>query len=155
MGNVALVRILQVLTIIVATLAAVYLTPLKHVSVIDPVIDDIDPSVFHAEFVKNPEKYIFIDVRSESAYTAAHAVGSKSMPLHTLYDMRHSLPKSGKTIVLICSGGRASGVGFHYLQHFGFFNIHRIEGGIENWALQKLPVEGKNIPSIGKDTPEA
>lgn len=125
-----------------ATLLLVYLTPLKWITVIEPTIRDIDPSGFQADFVKNPDKYIFIDVRPESVYTNLHAVGSISMPLHTLYDQRHVLPKRGKTIVLICSGGRASGVGYSYLQHYGFFNIRRIEGGIENWILEDLPVEG-------------
>ncbi|GEM_PF-680395 len=127
---------------VLATLLLVYLTPLKWITVIEPTIRDIDPIEFQADFAKNPDKYIFIDVRPESAYNALHAVGSISMPLHTLYDQRRVLPKRGKTIVLICSGGRASGVGYSYLQHYGFFNIRRIEGGIEQWILKELPVEG-------------
>lgn len=127
---------------VLLTAAAIYLTPLKWVNVIEPTIKDIDPVVFQGDFVKNSDRYLFIDVRSESAYNKVHAVGSVSMPLHTLYDQRHVLPKSGKEIVLICSGGRASGVAYSYLQHYGFFNIVRIEGGIENWIAEGLPVEG-------------
>lgn len=123
------------------TAALIYLTPLKHINVIEPSIDDIDPKAFQEEYQKNPDKYIFIDVRSQEAYNRAHAKGSKLMPLHTLYNERHLLPKQGKEIVLICSGGVASGVGYSYLEHYGFFNIKRIEGGIENWMLANLPVE--------------
>lgn len=130
------------LAAVLATILIIYLTPLKWVTLIEPTVKDIDPTTFYTLYERNPEKYIFIDVRPESAYAALHAQGSVSMPLHTLYDQRHVLPKHGKTIVLICSGGRASGVGYSYLQHYGFFNILRIEGGIENWVLQKLPVEG-------------
>lgn len=121
---------------------AIYLTPLKWVPVLEPTINDIDPKAFYDEYVQNPDKYIFIDVRPESVYSVSHAKGSLSMPLHTLYDMRHTLPKRGKEIVLICSGGRASGVGYSYLEHFGFFNISRIEGGIEKWITEGLPTEG-------------
>lgn len=127
---------------VLATLLLIYLTPLKWITVVEPTIRDIDPVEFLADFSKNPDAYLFIDVRPESAYNALHAVGSISMPLHTLYDQRHVLPKRGKTIVLICSGGRASGVGYSYLQHYGFFNLRRIEGGIEQWILKELPVEG-------------
>ena len=45
-----------------------------------------------------------------------------------------------KEIVLICTGGRASGVGYSYLEHYGFSNIARIEGGINAWADARLPV---------------
>jgi rhodanese-related sulfurtransferase len=141
-------KIRTIVFTICATILILQLTPLRWISLIDPTINDIAPRDFQTLFLQNPSEYIFIDVRPESAYKAAHAVGSKNMPLHTLYDERHVLPKRGKTIVLICSGGRASGVGYHYLEHFGFLNLMRIEGGIENWILEGLPVEGANIPSL-------
>lgn len=139
---------LSILAAVIVTALVIYLTPLKWITVIEPTINDIDPSLFQAKFLENPDKYVFIDVRPETAYNAAHAVGSRSMPLHTLYDERHTLPKTGKEIILICSGGRASGVGYSYLQHYGFSNIHRIEGGIENWSLQGLPVEGTQVTNL-------
>lgn len=131
---------------ILVTAGVIYLTPLKWIPIIEPTINDINPSVFYADFVKNPEHYIFIDVRPEEAYSVSHAKGSVNMPLHTLYDQRHVLPKHGKEIILICSGGRASGVGYSYLQHYGFFNIHRIQGGIELWMAEGLPIEGTAVP---------
>lgn len=138
------IKTLVLVAVSAALLSAslIYLTPLKWVTVIEPTITDIDPVAFQAEFEKNPDKYVFIDVRPDSAYNISHAKGSLSMPLHTLYDMRHTLPKSDKEIILICSGGRASGVGYSYLQHYGFFNIKRIDGGIEKWILEGLPTEG-------------
>ena len=130
---------------VLVTVFAIYLTPLKHLNLIEPRIDDIDPTALYDEYAKNPDTYIFIDVRPENAYSKLHAVGSINIPLHLLYDERRVLPKSGKTIVLICSGGRASGVGYGYLEHHGFLNLKRIEGGIENWQLQGLPVEGTEV----------
>lgn len=130
--------------LVLIVLSAVYLTPLKNINVIEPVYRDIDPKQFYEEFSQNPNKYIFIDVRDAAAYNSLHAKGSISMPLHTLYDQRKTLPKKDKTIVLICSGGRASGVGYMYLQHYGFFNLLRISGGIENWVNEGLPTEGMN-----------
>ena len=121
----------------------IYLTPLKYSSIIEPKIKDIDPAKFYEEFKSSPDKFIFIDVRQKEAYMQLHAEGSINLPLHTLYDERHNLPKKGKMIVLICSGGRASGVGYSYLEHYGFRNIRRIEGGIEAWKERGLPVVGR------------
>lgn len=125
----------------IITAGIIYLTPLKWLTVIEPTINDIASEEFYAMYEGHEDDFIFIDVRSESSYDRLHAVGSKNTPLHTLYDERHFLPKKEKTIVLICSGGRASGVGYSYLQHYGFSNIVRIEGGIEAWQLAGLPVE--------------
>ena len=126
--------------VLVAT--AIYATPLRYTDLLEPTIRDVDPVAFYDDFKNNKDGYIFIDVRSASSYKANHAVGSINNPLHTLYDLRHVLPKKGKQIVLIFSGARASGVGFIYLQSYGFRNISRIEGGIEEWTAQGLPVEG-------------
>lgn len=139
------VVILAALAAVIATALVIYFTPLKWINFIEPTIKDIAPAEFYEDFSANPNDYIFLDVRPESSYNAVHAQGSVSMPLHTLYNERRSLPKSGKTIVLICSGGVASGVGYHYLEHHGFFNILRIENGIEQWILDELPVEGSQV----------
>ena len=137
---------------VLVTIFAIYLTPLKNLNLIEPRIDDINPQAFYDVYTQNPDKYVFIDVRPESAYDKLHAVGSINVPLHLLYDERRVLPKRGKTIVLICSGGRASGVGYGYLEHYGFLNLKRIEGGIENWQLQGLPVEGTAVDSLSSAT---
>lgn len=130
-----------------AVMSLIYLTPLKHLNFIEPTFDDITPTQFHAEYTKNPDAYIFIDVRDIFSYNTLHAVGAISMPLHTLYDQRRVLPRHGKTIVLICTGGRASGVGFMYLQHYGFYNILRVKGGIEEWVNEEQPTESTIISS--------
>ncbi len=119
----------------------IYTTPLQYTPFFEPTIRDIDPVDFHDKWIQDPEKYIFLDVRSEKSYADLHAVGSLNLPLHKLYDDRYVLPKKDKEIILICSGGRASGVAYSYLEHFGFTNISRIKGGIEEWALNELPTE--------------
>lgn len=138
-------KILPFIATIFVTAALIYLTPLKNIAVIEPTITDVSPTDFYEVYKQNPDQFIFLDVRSEDAYRKIHATGSKNQPLHTLYFERKNLPKRGKTIVLICSGGAAAGVGFSYLQHYGFFNIIRIEGGIENWQAKNLPVETSSL----------
>jgi rhodanese-related sulfurtransferase len=143
-------NVLTVLLSVIATAIIIYGTPLRYTDLIEPKINDIDPVSFYANFKANPDHYLFIDVRQPDAFAAYHAVGSKNHPLHTMYDLRHSLPKKDQEIVLICSGGRASGVAFGYLQHYGFTNIARIQGGIENWMEQGLPIEGTKKEQMEK-----
>lgn len=131
--------------------ALVYFSPLKHLNVVDPIIKDVNPVTFYHDFQAHPEKYLFIDVRGEASFSRVHAQGSINIPLHELYNEKNVLPKTGKTIVLICSGGSASGVGYHYLEHHGFLNLRRIGNkesglfGIEAWEAADLPVEGSAI----------
>ena len=128
-----------------AVAAAIMLTQLKYVTIIEPPIDDITPEEFYEMYQANPDKYLLFDVRSEGAYNRLHAEMAVSKPLHTMYNERLFLPKNEEQeIVFICSGGVASGVAYHYLEHHGFFNIKRIEGGIEAWELAGLPVASGN-----------
>ncbi|TSC63273.1 MAG: hypothetical protein Athens041674_269 [Parcubacteria group bacterium Athens0416_74] len=92
-------RTLVAIAIAVALLTAlvIYLTPLKWINLIEPPIHDITAAEFYADFEKNPDDYIFIDVRNESAYNTAHAKGSINKPIGSLFDGHKFLPKSGHT----------------------------------------------------------
>lgn len=143
----------KIFGLVISTFFAVVLlfnaTPLKYLNLFEPRISDVDAEVFYDDFVKNPDEYIFIDVRPADEYFKFHAKGSINMPIHTLYDQRRNLPKSGRTIVLICSGGRLSGVAYHYLEHFGFLNLERIEGGVRVWESAELPMVLDSFDTYG------
>ena len=130
---------------LIGAAATIYFAPLKWVNLIEPRMNDIDASEFHAALTAEPEKYVFIDVRPAETYNAAHAQGSISHPIADLYDLHETLPRSGKTIVLICSSGRLAGVAYGYLEREGFQNLARLEGGVQAWALAGLPIEGDNL----------
>lgn len=123
----------------VAGMSLVYFTPLKYSQLVEPKIHDIDPRDIQKQIAENPDKFDFIDVRGVADYANVHATGARNIPLYMMYFERHNLPKTGKQIVLICSKGTASGVAYMYLQHFGFQNVVRVEGGIENWQAFNLP----------------
>ena len=137
-----------------AVLASVliYATPLKWYNIIPTSTKDIDAAEFNTLFSENPEKYVFIDVRDANVYEQLHAKGAISEPIGLLFEGHNSLPKSGKQIVLICSSGRLAGVAYGYLEHEGFTNLLRIKGGMQDWVLEKLPVEGVDpkapIPAV-------
>ncbi len=124
------------------TATFIYLIPSLHYAVfIEPTIHDVASTEFYERYRANPEKYDFIDVRPADMYAQGHATGSRNIPLNVLYTEHKFLPKKGKEIVLICSGGSASGVAYGYLEHFGFNNLSRIEGGISYWKAAGLPVQ--------------
>src|SRR3989344_2710798 len=111
-----------VVVAIIVTIFAIYLTPLKHLNLVAPETKDIDPAEFWTDYSANPEKYMFIDVRQTADYDENHAKGSINIPIQKLFEQHGELPKSGKTIVLICTGGSLSGVAYGYLEHQGFLN---------------------------------
>ncbi len=140
--------------LIVGVLTTLSLRALKYSEYINPNINDIDPNFAHKNITTDPKKYVFIDVRSEYEYKQAHAEGSINLPIHYLYDDTHGLknekgipiPKNtDQTIYLICSGGRLAGVAYGYLEHYGFRNIQRIEGGIKHWNEEGLPIITRDV----------
>src|SRR3990167_5280225 len=145
------VLIVFVLVAVVATALAIYLTPLRHFTLISPTMNEIDPSDFYADYSKNPDDYIFIDVRSPNIYQSAHAVGSINIPIENLFDEHYNLPKSGKKIAIICTTGRLAGVAYGYLENWGFTNLIHIQGGMVNWTYEGLPLEGSNVFSPAVD----
>lgn len=111
-----------------------------------PTTDSISVSEVYNNTKANPEKYLFLDVRSEGEYNSAHAEGSISYPIQKLYDNHKTLPiNNDKEIYLMCTGGSLAGVAFGYLEHQGFRNIKRITGGIKEWNAQGLPIISKNL----------
>ena len=131
---------------VIVTAGIIFYSPLRYTSLIPPHMHDVDAKSIHAQIAADPSKYIFIDVRPASDYALAHAEGASNTPIHLLYDQVTTLPHSGKTIVLICSGGRLSGVAFFFLQHFGFTNVVRVAGGLDQWIAEGQPVV---IPEAG------
>ncbi len=119
----------------------IYLTPLHHLNLVQPMTRDVDPAAEYALMRDHPSDYVFIDVRPKSVYDAGHAAGSISIPLPNLYDDWHQLPHRGKTIVLICGNGKAAGVAFGFLEYHGFLNAVRIKEGFKAWEAAGLPTE--------------
>lgn len=118
----------------------IFYTPLRYTPFIEPVTKNITNTDFYSLYKQAPDSYIFIDVRDAETYADGHPAGAINIPLAKLYTERVNLPFSEKKIVLICAGNSASGVGFSYLQHYGFNNIERIPGGYREWLIAGLPI---------------
>jgi rhodanese-related sulfurtransferase len=143
-----------IVSLLVGSFSVLAFRALKYTPLIDPKIADIDPLEAYENILKNPKDILLIDVRSENEYNQAHASSSISLPIHYFYDDTHGLknekgvplPKNtNQEIYLLCTGGRLAGVAYSYLEHYGYRNIKRIEGGIKNWNDKGLPVITKNL----------
>ncbi len=143
--NMNISKIAVVLGVILLTVFTIYLTPLKHLNIIDPNPNDVDPKEFWDAYQKNPGGYLFLDVRNQTVYDTSHAKGAINQPIASMFDLRHDFPKSGKKIVLICTSGRLAGVAYGFLQDWGHLNLIRIKGGLQNWVAEGLPIEGNDI----------
>ncbi|HWP61695.1 MAG TPA: rhodanese-like domain-containing protein [Candidatus Paceibacterota bacterium] len=117
-----------------------YGTPLRYLDPVDPGMQDVDPAALSAAMQAHPQQYLVLDVRQASAYEAGHIQGALSEPIANLYDDRFVLPKTGKTIVLVCGDGRLAAIAYGYLEHYGFLNLLRISGGLQAWQAEGLPV---------------
>jgi rhodanese-related sulfurtransferase len=135
---------LYTIIVVLVTSLLIYLTPLKWLNIVEPAMNEMDPAEFQKELVAHPEDYLFIDVRQKTVYEVAHAKGSVSQPIATLFDLRNTLPRTGKKIALICTSGRLAAVGYGYLQSQGYTNLIHVKGGLQAWAAEGLPIEGTN-----------
>lgn len=131
--------------VVLLSICAIYLTPLKYINLVAPTPYEVDPKVFWADYKANPNGYVFLDVRSSDVYDRSHAQGALSQPIGTFYDIRNSLPRSGKKIVLICTSGRLAAVAYGFLQDWGYTNLIHIKGGLQAWVLDDLPIVGTDI----------
>ena len=142
--------LLLVVVAVALTSLLIYATPLRY-QVPPPPMHEVDAKDIYTAMQKNPNDYLFIDVRDVSVYDAAHAVGAINIPIASLVTEHYLLPKTGKQIVLICTTGQLATVAYGYLQMWGFTNLLHITGGFSTWAIEGLPMEGTNVVN-GVDT---
>jgi rhodanese-related sulfurtransferase len=126
-----------------------YASPLRWLRFSDAPIHEIDPAEFWKEYQQNPDHYVFLDVRTADVYNTAHAQGALNEPISNLFGDHSILPKKGKEIVLICSTGRLAAIAYGYLQYEGFINLIHVQGGMQNWKSEGLPIIG-NAAAIPK-----
>jgi len=91
----------------------------------------------------NREKAVLIDVSEPAEYAAAHATGSRSVPLGSL-ESTNDLPKNkALPLVVVCPTGSRAGKAVATLKKLGFENARALAGGLEAWRAANLPVEKK------------
>jgi len=89
----------------------------------------------------NREKAVLIDVSEPAEFAAAHAAGSKNVPLGTL-ESSSALPKNkALPLVVLCPTGARASRAVGILKKLGYENTRALAGGVAAWRDAQLPVE--------------
>ena len=83
---------------------------------------------------------LVVDIREADEYAYERIAGTLNIPQSALAGRIDKLPKD-KEVYVVCNTGARS---FHAAQIFtsaGFQQVHNLEGGIESWKKEGLPVE--------------
>lgn len=89
----------------------------------------------------NREKGVLIDVSEPAEFAAAHAAGSRSVPLGAL-EKSGNLPKNkALPLVVVCPSGTRSVRAAAMLKKLGFENPRVLAGGLAAWREANLPLE--------------
>jgi rhodanese-related sulfurtransferase len=84
----------------------------------------------------------FIDVREPEEYAEAHAVGTRLVPVNTIFTDPSLIPAE-QDIVFICKTGRRSAMAAEMAAASGRASgrLYNVEGGTEAWLDAGLPRE--------------
>lgn len=149
--------VIAVLSVILTAQTIFSFDSFRYTKYIEPKTEEVSPEEAYLYMKEHPGEYMFLDVRTIGEYNNLHAINSISLPIANLFDDWKILPRSkDKKIYLICTTGRLASVAYGYLQLHGFTNIIHVEGGIQNWINEGLPVNvGKNKvnPNYSLDIP--
>jgi rhodanese-related sulfurtransferase len=92
-----------------------------------------------ATLIKGKKNLQLIDVRTQGEYAAGHLAQAKLIPLQELETRLGEIDKA-KPVLLYCRSGHRSGVALKLLAGKGFADVKHMEGGINAWQAEGLPV---------------
>lgn len=102
------------------------------------------PKLSAAELVRlmNADKAKIFDVRSKQAFDTGHIATSKWLNAENLSSEKLTLA-NGQTAILLCQDGTQSKQIANRLKQQGIQNIALLDGGLNSWTQQQLPLEKK------------
>ena len=87
------------------------------------------------------DKFLLIDVREESEWTAGHIPGAIHLGKGVIErDVETKIPDTAAPLVLYCGGGFRSALAADNLQKMGYTNVISMDGGMRGWREKGLPV---------------
>lgn len=89
----------------------------------------------------NRGKSVVVDVRDSAEFAAGHLRDARHIPLAELAQRAGELDKSkSKTVVLVCQKGVRSLSAAKLLEKAGFTDVVSLDGGLDAWKAQGLPL---------------
>ena len=80
---------------------------------------------------------MLIDLRDSKDFREGHISGSRNIPYSKIASHLDELKSSERPLVFICNLGQVAGSA---LQQVGHGDAYRLDGGINNWKVQGLPL---------------
>src|SRR5439155_27030390 len=90
--------------------------------------------------LREREKPLLLDVRTEGEWKTAHIDGATHIFLGFLDQRAGELPKD-KPVLTICGSGYRSSIAASILQRHGFNQVTSVAGGMDAWIGAGLPVK--------------
>lgn len=98
-------------------------------------------SLLQATQLINQGKTVVVDVREASEFASGHIRDSKNIPLGELQQRASELDKfKSKNVIVLCQSGVRSSKAVSVLKKAGFNEVFSLNGGLEAWQAQGLPV---------------
>lgn len=89
----------------------------------------------------NREEGVIVDVRDADEYREGHIAGSLNIPAAQIADRLSELDAyRDKPLIITCKGGPSASAAGKALKAKGFTNLKRLQGGMQGWRDEKLPV---------------
>jgi len=89
----------------------------------------------------NRQPFFLIDLRSEQDFILSHIQNSTSIKIEDIPDKINIIKKNSKKLIIVyCQKGIRSHQAVNMLVKLGFDNVVSIEGGLNAWIKEQLPI---------------
>ncbi len=93
----------------------------------------------------NREPAMLVDVRSEADFRAGHITNAINIPLDQIeVQINKITSNSKKNIIVYCQKGVRSAQAFRLLNKLGLPKLYTIDGGLDAWLKNNLPIIEEN-----------
>lgn len=87
------------------------------------------------------EGAVLVDLRPSNQFKDGHIAGARNIPGDQIAGGTKALEKfSGKTLIMCCDSGQASGAAVRTLMRAGFKNVFSLRAGLAGWRQDNLPI---------------
>lgn len=98
-------------------------------------------SLLQATQKMNQGKTLVLDVRSEEEFNSGHLANAKNIALDQLASRVSDIDRyKNQTVITVCAAGVRSASAAATLRKAGFEQVFSLEGGMDAWKAQGLPV---------------
>ena len=84
---------------------------------------------------------LVLDLRAKEAYDSGHIAEARNVPAAELAAQAESLKKwRDKAVITYCDSGASGASGARTLMKLGFTRVFNLQGGLQAWAKDNLPL---------------